>query len=88
MSPLQRSDFHTRESRRKILQDEFGFWCHCNLCEDFTDDEKNLEVNDMTKIQRKKRINWITRNARSLKNKSMNLSNLYFAMNLNRLFDI
>ena len=47
MSPLQRSDFHTRESRRKILQDEFGFWCHCNLCEDFTDDEKNLEVNDM-----------------------------------------
>ena len=49
MSPLQRSDFHTRESRRKILQDEFGFWCHCNLCEGFTDDEKNLEVNDLTR---------------------------------------
>ena len=50
MSPLQRSDFHTRESRRKILQDEFGFWCHCNLCESFTDsDEKNLEFNDSTR---------------------------------------
>ena len=32
MSPLQRSDFHTRESRRNILQNEFGFYCQCNLC--------------------------------------------------------
>ena len=33
MSPLQRCDFHTRESRRKILFEEFGFWCNCNLCD-------------------------------------------------------
>lgn len=34
MSPLQRSDFHTRSSRRQILREEFGFFCHCNLCSD------------------------------------------------------
>lgn len=36
MSPLQRSDFHTKISRRKILQDEFGFFCNCPLCADDT----------------------------------------------------
>ena len=45
MSPLQRSDFHTRESRRKILHDEFGFWCNCNLCE-ISANHENLEQND------------------------------------------
>ena len=32
MSPLQRADFHDRKSRRKILQEEFGFLCQCELC--------------------------------------------------------
>ena len=45
MSPLQRSDFHTRDSRRKILQDEFGFFCHCNLCS--IQDILDLKQNDL-----------------------------------------
>ena len=45
MSPLQRSDFHTRDSRQKILQDEFGFYCQCNLCS--VQDIMDLEQNDL-----------------------------------------
>ena len=45
MSPLQRSDFHTRDSRQKILQDEFGFYCQCNLCS--VQDILDLEQNDL-----------------------------------------
>ena len=33
MSPLQRSDFHCRSSRRSILLAEFGFECRCGVCE-------------------------------------------------------
>ena len=44
MSPLQRADFHCRESRRKILSEEFGFDCGCNLCQDSeTDRDQNDE---------------------------------------------
>ena len=45
MSPLQRSDFHTRESRRNILQNEFGFYCQCNLCSEPND--LDLKQNDL-----------------------------------------
>ena len=45
MSPLQRSDFHTRESRRNILQNEFGFYCQCNLCSE--PNILNLRQNDL-----------------------------------------
>ena len=45
MSPLQRSDFHTRESRRNILQNEFGFYCQCNLCSE--PDVHGLKQNDL-----------------------------------------
>lgn len=41
MSPLQRADFHERQSRRKILQTEFGFECSCELCECEEDDQEN-----------------------------------------------
>ena len=52
MSPLQRSDFHSRNSRRKILQDEFGFFCNCNLCsladaDLFENDVKRRELLDI-----------------------------------------
>jgi hypothetical protein len=33
MSPLRRRGFDTREGRRKILFYEFGFLCHCEVCE-------------------------------------------------------
>ena len=33
MSPLRRRGFDTRESRRRILFNEFGFLCHCEACE-------------------------------------------------------
>ena len=34
MSPLRRRGFDTRESRRSILFQEFGFACYCEACED------------------------------------------------------
>ena len=39
MSPLRRRGFDTRESRRRILYEEFGFVCHCEVC----DDNKNQD---------------------------------------------
>ena len=33
MSPLRRRGFSTRELRRKILFHEFGFLCHCEICD-------------------------------------------------------
>ena len=47
MSPLQRADFHCRESRRRILSEEFGFDCSCNLCQD---SETNRDQNDADRI--------------------------------------
>ena len=48
MSPLQRADFHDTESRRDILQTEFGFRCLCEICEDKEDqldvDEKRRRI--------------------------------------------
>ena len=41
MSPLQRADFHCRESRRKILNEEFGFDCNCDLCTTNEDQDQN-----------------------------------------------
>ncbi|QQP41472.1 Uncharacterized protein FKW44_015863, partial [Caligus rogercresseyi] len=32
MSPLQREDFHSRESRRRVLKEEFDFLCECTIC--------------------------------------------------------
>ena len=32
MSPLRRRGFTTRECRRKILFQEFGFLCQCEIC--------------------------------------------------------
>ena len=46
MSPLRRRGFTTRECRRKILYQEFGFLCHCEICDvdptqqDITDGKK------------------------------------------------
>ncbi len=48
MSPLQRSDFHNRRSRQKILTEEFGFKCACDLCQINEDD---LERNDADREQ-------------------------------------
>ena len=33
MSPLRRRGFTTRECRRKILFQEFGFLCRCEICD-------------------------------------------------------
>ena len=33
MSPLRRRGFDTRESRRRILYEEFGFACRCDTCD-------------------------------------------------------
>ena len=44
MSPLQRSDFSDRDARRSILQEEFGFFCVCDLCE--LRPEISRQVND------------------------------------------
>ena len=49
MSPLQRSDFHTRDSRRQILHDEFGFDCNCKLC--CLSPEELLVQNDQDRIR-------------------------------------
>ena len=46
MSPLRRRGFTTRECRRKILFQEFGFLCRCEVCDvdpaqqDLTDGKK------------------------------------------------
>nr|XP_040574642.1 uncharacterized protein LOC121123582 [Lepeophtheirus salmonis] len=39
MSPLQREDFHSRDSRQKILYEEFGFYCECRSCLDWSESE-------------------------------------------------
>ena len=50
MSPLQRADFHSRESRRKILHEEFGFDCNCDLCHSNQDDH-DQDQNDQDRIE-------------------------------------
>ena len=48
MSPLQRADFHSRQSRRKILSEEFGFECGCNLC---SSELHQMDQNDTDRIE-------------------------------------
>ena len=42
MSPLRRHGFDTRESRRRILFEEFGFACHCEVCDGANSQEQDV----------------------------------------------
>ena len=47
IDPLQRTSFSTTENRRKILKEEFGFYCDCPVCEKNLDDKTRARISEI-----------------------------------------